>query len=161
MSSLKKSILSYHVGQRLWFVPNFNINRSNREQEVEVVKVGIKWVSISILGRDIKPMRFDPINGRVDGGKYSSPGTVYFSREIYDAEKLRCALWRRLSEHLRCNINPPAGLSLQTLQQVIGMLGAVPSNPTASGCLGSYHSLSVTAALTSTQTSQPASSPEA
>ena len=66
-----------HVGQELWYVPT---SRHGRAETLTVVSIGRKWVQLSWRGA-----KADLTTGCVDGGQYSSPGTVYNSKTEYEA----------------------------------------------------------------------------
>ena len=79
--------MKLEVGQKLWYVPSENNGRS---REIIIESVGRKWVKARFIGKiDINTLQ-------VDGGKYSSPGKCYLSKEEYESYVNLCSAWRDL-----------------------------------------------------------------
>lgn len=102
----------FKVGQKLWFVRSER--RSGEPREVTVEKIGRVWTTLS------NGLRCDA-SGKVDGGKYQSPGHCYASREVYELEQARLAAWwkfKRNLEHKRM----PESLTIEALAQIAASL---------------------------------------
>ena len=80
--------MNYLVGQKVWWQPNGRFSG----KELAVTKVGRKWVALS------NGDRFDPSTGAVDGGNYSSPGSVWASRVEYQRAVLRERAWQHFQK---------------------------------------------------------------
>ena len=98
----------FKVGQKLWFVRSER--RSGEPREVTVEKIGRVWTTLS------NGLRCDA-SGKVDGGKYQSPGHCYASREVYELEQARWKFKRNL-EHKRM----PESLTIEALAQIAASL---------------------------------------
>lgn len=104
-------------GQKLWYVPEDP--RWEKTREVTVAKIGNRWAE---LGR--KDFRADLETLEVDGGKYSSPGRCYLSREAWEEEKLLRAAWREFQRDVE-RANAEGGLitveNISAARQVLGL----------------------------------------
>lgn len=105
--------MKYEVGQKLWYVPNW-ISAYNQPREVTVDAVGSKWVKCDTL-------RFDRESGSVDGGRDSSPGRVYASREEYGRILGIQAAWSDFVKSLSVRFVPP-GLTVEKIETVKALL---------------------------------------
>lgn len=102
--------MNYTVGQKLWYVPTDH--RWGRQAEVTVTRVGRKWVELD-SGR-----RVEIGKTHVDGGNYSSPGSLYESKEVYEAsEALKEAWWelKRKMDNIRAT---PSHMTLEKISQI-------------------------------------------
>jgi hypothetical protein len=95
-------VSEFHVGQELYL--QYHERRFTQNRPVFVSKVGRKWIHF-----DDGRYRFNPESMRVDGGGYSSPGTVYMSKEEHDAEMDKRDAWDRF--RLNLPSTPPAHLT--------------------------------------------------
>lgn len=103
------------VGDLLWYVPRSRFHGDARF--VRVVKVGRKWATLE-TGR-----RVDFATGTVDGGGYNSPGRCWTSREAYEADRERERRWSRFRDLTSRLWSPPAGVSMEQINQVFDLLG--------------------------------------
>ena len=84
------------VGQELWYAPN---DTRYEAKAVTVTKVGRKWATLDNYNRvDMETME-------IDGGGYSSPGTCYLDRKVYEeqcrADKLLTKFYRKLGYYVK------------------------------------------------------------
>ena len=98
----------FEVGQNLWFVRSER--RTGEPREVTVEKVGRVWATLD------NHQRCDA-TGKVDGGKYQSPGHCYVSREVYELEQARLAAWWKFKRALDRK-QMPESLTLEALAQI-------------------------------------------
>ena len=107
------------VGDVLYFVYD---DRRQKGRNVVVSKVGRKWIYF-----DGNRPRFDPVSFYVDGGKYSSPGRIYYCQQDYqDAVDLRSA-WDSLRTKISGYYRVPDGVTKEMIEQA-GKLLKVWSN---------------------------------
>ena len=105
------------VGDTVWFV--WNDRRRGAPQETMVSNVGRKWVYI-----DEGRYRFGVDTWRVDGGKYSSPATIYESKKAWEKEVSLENAWRRFAENVRNQYGTvPSGATEETIEQAAKLLG--------------------------------------
>lgn len=78
------------VGQELWMVPS-DARYVERSMLVKVCKVGRKWAELENYNG-----RVSIESGWIDGGKFSSPGRCWPSKEAWDLEQRRLAAWGEL-----------------------------------------------------------------
>lgn len=102
------------VGQELWYVPA-DSRHHDRSHAVTVVKVGRKWAHLnSYYGKiDIETLW-------LDGGKYSSPGRCWASKEAWEAEQHRHRVWYDFQRRL--THTPPDGVTVDTIEKIKSML---------------------------------------
>ena len=105
---------SYRAGETL-----FVVFQHSEPREMTVESVGRKWVTL-----DDERYRFARGSRQLDGKGYSSPGTVYDSRQQYDAELERRKLWLRLRELTQRSA--PDHLDNTQLEQALKLLGGNP-----------------------------------
>lgn len=109
--------IDYTVGQQLWFESNNDYSqRPPTYYQVTVTKVGRKWVE---LNEGQYKVERDKVH--VDGGRYSSPGRLWLTKE--DAEsylKLKAA-WSDIVRRLSA-VSVPKGLTPEKLDQVCEIL---------------------------------------
>lgn len=109
--------MKYEVGQKLWLECSEH-RRGPRGVEVEVTKIGRKWVELSLGYKVALGVQ------EVDGGNYSSPGRVWASRADADAHNAVVAEWRAFVNDPRVQYyRPPAGLTLEAIAQAREILG--------------------------------------
>lgn len=103
--------LNPKIGDSLWCVMS---NRGG-QHITTVTKVGSKWIYF-----DNGHRRCD-FNGKIDGGKYSSPGTCYPSKGAYEAELALndawCALKTKVSDR-----RMPKGITIEKIRQANDLL---------------------------------------
>ena len=81
------------VGQTLWCVITFRHGRNfdpPKQGEATVTKVGNKYATLSTDDRIVIE------TGIIDGGRFTSPGKCYLSKEEYDATDGTARAWRAL-----------------------------------------------------------------
>jgi hypothetical protein len=105
------------VGQELWFVPHPDRARGT-PHAVTVTKVGRKWAEI-----DNGKWRISVATLAVDGAGYNAPARCYVSREAYEAEQERQALWRALWRHLEHKYVAPDDLCIEQIKVAAMALG--------------------------------------
>ena len=102
-------MIDYKVGMKLWY--HRNDNRHSNGSEVTVEKIGNKWVQLSGNNGRVEK---DSVN--VDGGEYSSPGTLYLNKEEYDNEMMLYNAWRSFMEKSRViGYRVPKGMTLEKI----------------------------------------------
>lgn len=92
----------YQVGDKLWYVANNRRQSSGSQYEVIVTKVGRKWIYVAPDSDSRVEFRIDPDTLWADGGRYTSPGKCYSSKEVYEEEMYSMKLFqelRRKMEH--------------------------------------------------------------
>ena len=110
------------VGDTVYHVPT---RRLGEPSYAYVVGIGRKWVSWSLYPeRGTVDFRFDKSTGYVDGKGYSSPATVYASREEHEAATLLYKAW----SNARLIVNghfgpPPAGVTVERIREAMKLLG--------------------------------------
>lgn len=103
------------VGQTLWYVPEYR--NGYRPHEVEVVSVGRKWIGVS------DGHRIDKDTLEADGGKYSSPGRCYLSREEWERIQGIRDAWSQLRRDVNRHYTAPGGVSAEAIKQARALLG--------------------------------------
>ena len=105
------------AGDTVWLV--WNERRRGAPQESVVSKVGRKWVYI-YNGY----YRFDVDTWRVDGGGYSSPATIYESKEAWEKEARIENAWCQFAENVRNQYGTvPSGATEEAIEQAAKLLG--------------------------------------
>jgi hypothetical protein len=107
-------VAMYSVGQKLWYVPT---KRRGDPREVEITKVGRKWLSLD----NDRRVAVDGLYA--DGGQYSSPGRAYISKEAWERETSLRKAWDMLSMEIDRTRRVPADVSVETIHQVRQLLG--------------------------------------
>lgn len=105
--------MKYQIGQRLWYVPKW-VSAYNQPKEVTVDAVGRKWVACGQI-------RFDKESGSVDGGRNSSPGRVYASREEYERIVAIQAAWSDFVKSLSAWF-VPSGMTIEKIEAAKAIL---------------------------------------
>lgn len=104
------------IGDKFWYVTN-SVRGSERGYEVEVVKVGRKWVYLS------NDQRVEKGETWVDGAGYSSPGRLWESeaawRESVEVSSLLCKIQKR------CQYGRAGDVSLGAARTAAELLGVV------------------------------------
>ena len=103
---------NFFIGQEFYYVPNRRGMRG-RGYTVTIYKIGRKWV----YAGDI---RFDKELG-VDGGDYSA-GSLYESKEVYDAVVENSRLWSEFRSVINSR-NRPAKNSAAAIRKTCEILG--------------------------------------
>ena len=105
------------VGDTVWLV--WNDRRRGAPRDAVVSKVARKWVYINECR-----YRFDVDTWRVDGGGYSSPATIYESKETWEKEVSLENAWRQFSENVRNRYGTvPSGATEEAIEQAAKLLG--------------------------------------
>ena len=88
--------MKFQLGRKevLWYVPKYR----GISREVTVLKVGRKWAGIDLLDGD-SFHRIDIVT-LIVGGKYSSPGQCYLSKEVYETKVLVDKAWDALKKNI-------------------------------------------------------------
>jgi hypothetical protein len=110
--------MKLNVGQTLVFVPSGF--RRGQPTEVTVTKIGRKWADIE---GTFYTDRIEIDTLHADGGKYSSPGRCYLSREEYETEKATGDAWWAFSRTIDGEHSAPEGVTAETIQNVVKQLG--------------------------------------
>jgi hypothetical protein len=105
------------VGQELWYVPA-DRRYLGGACAVRVLKVGRKWAEVSSnLGR------IDAQSLWVDGGKYSSPGRCWLSKEAWEAAEALNSAWSEFYRDMYGRHVPPDHVTVAIIAQVRAILG--------------------------------------
>lgn len=98
------------VGQKLWYVP---IERRHDPFSVMVESIGRKWFSVKA---DWYSLKINLEDFCADGGKYTSPGKCWLSKESYESEMELRSAWddfKRRIPHM-----PPYGISVRGIKDL-------------------------------------------
>jgi hypothetical protein len=109
------------VGQSLFFV--FHENRHASTKTVTVRSIGRRWANLD------NNTRIDMANLRADGGGFTSPGSAYLTEGHYREEVSIRDAWDSLSRRLCCLYSMPAGLTVEKMDQIAGLLGIDRGRP--------------------------------
>jgi len=101
--------MKYEVGQKVFVVPSKRIGKPEYE---EITKVGRKWVHLKY------DRRFEIGSDRLDGGEYSSPGSVYASEKEYLEQKFKQESWEKLCLFFRHKYSCPKEISLDDIRKI-------------------------------------------
>lgn len=101
-------------GQKLWYVPT---DGRDKPHEITVGKVGRRWAETGYR------LRIDVETLEADGGKYSSPGRCWITREAWQAEQSRQAAWSDLKEKMNRSWSAPDGVSIDAIHKARAFLG--------------------------------------
>lgn len=101
-------------GDKFWYVAR-NLRYSERGYEVEVVKVGRKWVYLS------NDKRVEKGETWVDGAGYSSPGRLWESEAAWRESVEVSSLLRKIQD--RCQYGRAGDVSLDDARTAAGLLG--------------------------------------
>lgn len=104
----------FFVGQKLWFVPSMYYHHKT-PVEVVITKVGRVWLQTS-------NHRINAITLEADGGKYSSPGKCYLSKEEYDAVNLKEVLWKSIKTDI-AYMSVPDSVTIENMEAARKLLG--------------------------------------
>lgn len=105
----------YHVGQRLWFVPEQRWNGQPRE--LTITKIGRKWITLN------DDHRASIENLIVDGDGYSSPGRCYVDQVAYEEEKALNEAWTAFRQDTDRMRRTPELVTIESIQQARKLLG--------------------------------------
>lgn len=105
----------------MWYVDS-NVRDSGRP--LTVVSVGKRWAALARDSHSRPYMRVDIATDMVDGGKYSSPGKVWESREAYENHASKIQQWDELRK--LCSQRVPDHLSLNDLQDIASKICGRP-----------------------------------
>jgi hypothetical protein len=105
------------VGQELWYAPA-DRRYLGGACAVRVLKVGRKWADV-----DHHIGRVDAESLWVDGGKYSSPGRCWLSKETWEAEEARRSAWDQLRRDVYGQHPPPEHITTEQIENVRALLG--------------------------------------
>lgn len=106
------------VGQELWFVPT-RYGNEKIERTLTVTKVGRVWAEVTggYVG-----WRFDLETLQIDGKDYTSPGTVYLDRAVWDLKKKRSQLWSAIRNHVSNNNTVPSHVTVENLEEFLRLI---------------------------------------
>lgn len=105
---------AYHTGQKLCWV--FSESRRGEPCEVEILRVGRKWLELS------NRQRVDRETLRADGRGYSSPGRCFQSREEYERINLRAKAWDRIRRRITERWHPHDSVDMESMLQAERLL---------------------------------------
>lgn len=107
-------------GTKLLFVPYER--RFAQPEWLTVTKIGRKWV---FLGTEHWPQRYKAKKGsrEVDGGDYSSPGTLWPSEGAYNEHLELQKTWREFHRQLGSSVTAPKGITKFDLEKAAAALG--------------------------------------
>lgn len=112
------------VGQKLFYVP-YESNRRTQSQpyEVEVIKVGRKWIYVKNPENMWEEFRIDAATMCADGKQFTSPGTCYYSREKWVEATERLHYWTMFRTEVSNRWRPPHQLSLEDVKTLAHRAG--------------------------------------
>jgi hypothetical protein len=102
------SVKTFEVGQSVFVVVR------GRERHCKVTKVGRRWVELDA------GYRFESSNMQLDGGKYSSPGSVWNSESAYRENVALYKAWDKLA---KCLYRKTPQVTLEKVRQAAELLG--------------------------------------
>jgi hypothetical protein len=109
------AVVKYEVGQKVWFQSR---DRTGTAGERTITSVGRKWVQL-----DHGRYRVKLGSCEVDGAGYSSPGTLYSSKEEYEQHLVVVHAWTNLRRTIERSWYPPDGITLESIQAAAAELG--------------------------------------
>jgi hypothetical protein len=89
--------------------------------EVKITKLGRRWISL-VSDRGWPAGRFDATTRALDGEGYSSPGSVWTSREEYTEHLTKITLWAEIRTTLNGIYGAPNWLSVSDMQTIKRLL---------------------------------------
>lgn len=104
------------VGMEVFVVPTSS--RREKPYTATIKSIGRKWITL-----DGYNGRFDISDWRIDGGNYSSPGTVYPSEQVYNAEQELNKAWGKLSDVFRHHYTRHPDVTVEKIKQAAELLG--------------------------------------
>ena len=114
----------FKVGDSVWLVAN---NRSHMSGVYTVRAVGRKWITIECANWDTRPNspRFsrDEYWRHVDGRGYTSPATVYRSKEEAEECAMLSRLWDTLRKQISNRYYRPENVSAHEMRSAAALLG--------------------------------------
>jgi hypothetical protein len=114
------------VGQKLWFVP-YESNR-NPPFEVEVVKVGVKFVTVARFRGDTNGLRLVKDSLQEDN---TSGGRAYVSQEAYDNWLSLQRAWGSLREAMYGRM--PRDITMERIKEAREILYGRPAQSISPG----------------------------
>jgi len=118
--------MNFTIGQKLYFVSsNRSWNPSHTiepGEEVEITKIGNKWVTISSGNPDYRFEKTDP-SMTIDGRAFASPGKCYLTKEEYETKRRTQNLWLEFHRMLSNQFSCPPGTTLDNILKAAEILG--------------------------------------
>ena len=105
----------FTVGQTVYL--SINNHRKVGLIDAKVKKIGKKWAALDFSGH-----RFDINTLKLDGGNYSSPGTVYRSPDEYEAQLELDRVWRIVSNNIRHTYKLKDGVTINDIRRAAQLL---------------------------------------
>jgi len=113
------------VGQKLWFVSSNRtwnpLHQIKPGQEVEITKIGNKWVTIS-SARDHRFDKADP-SMTIDGKGFSSPGRCFLTQEEFETKRKTQIVWDELRKLISNHYSYPIGTTIDDILKATEILG--------------------------------------
>lgn len=110
-----------NIGTILYYVPHHG-----SPYEVIVRHIGRKWFTfVDLRFKDLphpRSQRADVQTWQVDGGHYSTPGTLYVSKEIYEEVLELQRVWVLLRNVVERASAPPAGVRREDVLAALQLL---------------------------------------
>ncbi len=103
------------VGQKLYYVPNRH-NSSGAPRNVVVERVGKKWITCNDCAR----LDIDTLCG--DGGKYSSPGSCYLTKNHYDELVMLGSMWSDVQQLFKSTYSRPYHITKQDMIDITAIM---------------------------------------
>lgn len=103
----------YQIGDKLWYVPS---SERYSPCEVEITAIGRKWI---YFGRS---RRADIATLQVDGGEYSSLGTLFESESHYHEELKLNDSWRLFRDLVDRSRICPVEMTVEKIYQMTKMI---------------------------------------
>lgn len=110
-------MMDVKAGDVVWYAPSGQHRGHGEPHYVTVESVGRKWVRMKF-----NRLRFDRNTGEVDGGAYSSPGTVYRTREEWQAAVDLDRAWQIFRIATQRCYRPPSGVTAEHVREAMRLL---------------------------------------
>lgn len=107
--------MDYTLGQELYWEYSEYSHMKGKSEMVRITKIGRRWIGLS------NGHRADASTLWADGGKYSSPGRCFLSRDSREEERNRDAAWTALRNKM--SFRSPEQVSAADIAQAARLLG--------------------------------------
>ena len=103
----------YKVGDNFWYVPN---GKWNFQREATITAIGRKWLHFG------DSMRAEIDGLRVDGGKYSPPGSLFECKSDYEELRRLNSAWNDFARVIDGMYCFPTGMTIEKIAKMKTML---------------------------------------
>lgn len=108
--------MKFHVGQKLWFVPNHTPWVTAREVTIE--RMGRKWLHV-----DLNHYRVCRKSLIVQARKgYEAPGQCWLTKADWERWQRRHSAWRHFRRQVQDKWGPPESVTLEQIQAASDLL---------------------------------------